>query len=183
MSADRQARERASLAAFWWAVGFTAMHVYWFAGGRVGFGDQADPLPGWPTSVGGWLFEVVVWTMFAAGLLVPIALIRSRGAGIPHRLLVSLAGAGAVVLLARGGSGLLDDVLRFGGLAQGGLTGLSDKEVLGSAHPSAYTELSTVGIDAIFMVGGLLFARVARLSGSGRSSADLTARPSGGAKA
>ena len=59
---------------------------------------------------------------------------------------------------ARGASGLLDDTLRFSGLAETGLTGLSDEQVLGTADPSAYTIWSTIGIDAFFTLGGLLFA-------------------------
>ena len=93
--------------------------------------------------------------MFAAGLVVPLAVARGRG---PRRLLVGLLWAGAAALAARGLAGLADDALRFGGLAERGLTGLSDEEVLGTAHPSAYTIWSTVGIDAFFAFGGALFA-------------------------
>jgi hypothetical protein len=73
---------------------------------------------------------------------------------------------GAVVLLARGGSGLVDDAVRFSGLYDGGLTGLSTKDVLDSAHPTTYTKLSTVCVDGIFLLGGLLFAYAARLARS-----------------
>ena len=62
---------------------------------------------------------------------------------------------GCAVLVARGGSGLLDDGLRFTGLADGGLTGLTNEDVLGSAHPSTNTIVSTLAIDSIFLVGGL----------------------------
>ena len=72
---------------------------------------------------------------------------------------------GCAVLVARGGSGLLDDGLRFTGLADGGLTGLTNEDVLGSAHPSTNTIVSTLAIDSIFLVGGLL-GYAARLSGS-----------------
>ena len=100
--------------------------------------------------------------MFAAGLAVPLAVIRDVG---PRRLLAGLLWAGAAVLVARGVAGLADDALRFSGLAETGLTGLGDEEVLGAADPSAYTIWSTVGLDAFFAAGGLLFARAARHAG------------------
>ena len=70
--------------------------------------------------------------------------------------------AGAAVLTARGIIGVVDDALRFTGLVETGLSGLSDEQVLGTAHPSAYTIWSTIGIDAFFAAGGLLFGRAAR---------------------
>jgi hypothetical protein len=100
--------------------------------------------------------------MFAAGLAVPLAVIRDLGT---RRLLAGLLWAGAAVLGARGVAGLADDALRFSGLAETGLTGLSDAEVLGAADPSPYTIWSTVGLDAFFLAGGLLFGRAARHAG------------------
>jgi hypothetical protein len=164
-SSRPRATAYATKAAFWWAVAFTALHVYWFLGGRVGFGDQPDPLPGWPSSLGGWVYTIGVWGIFAAGLVVPIAFTTSWGGRFPRRLLVWLMWTGGAVLLLRGGVGWVDDVLRFGGLVDGGLTGLSSKEVFGSAHPSAYTRLSTVAIDSIFVSGGIIFGYAATLGG------------------
>src|SRR5215208_6884154 len=37
---------------FYWTVAFIALHGYWALGGRVGFGDQVDPLPDTASSVG-----------------------------------------------------------------------------------------------------------------------------------
>ncbi len=158
------AATKAATVALVWTLAFIALHVYWFMGGRVGFGDQTDPLPGWPWSVGGWIFSVVVDGMWIAGLVVPSALAWPWGRRLPHRLLVRLMWVGAIVLLARGGAGFVDDALRFSGLYGGGLTGLSTKDVLGSAHPSTYTKLSTVALDSIFFTGGVLFGRAARLA-------------------
>ena len=129
-------------------------------------GDQPDPLPGAPSSLGDWIFSFVVGAMFAAGLAVPSALARPWGRPPPRRLLLWSMWIGCAVLVARGGSGLLDDGLRFTGLADGGLTGLTNEDVLGSAHPSTNTIVSTLAIDSIFLVGGLLFGYAARLSGS-----------------
>ena len=75
--------------------------------------------------------------------------------------------AGAAVLAARGVVGLVDDGLRFSGVLETGLSGLSDQEVLGTADPSAYTIWSTIGLDAFFVAGGLLFARAARRAPAG----------------
>jgi Protein of unknown function (DUF3995) len=161
-----RATARAANAAFVWTLAFIALHVYWYLGGRVGFGDQADPLPGAPSSLGDWIFTVVVAAMFVAGLAVPLALARPWGRRLPRRLLVWSMWIGCAVLVARGGFGLLDDILRFSGLADGGLTGLSNEEVLDSAHPSTSTIVSTVAIDSIFVAGGLFFGYAARLAGS-----------------
>ena len=139
--------------AFAWTALFIVWHGYWALGGDFGFGDQEAGFPD-----AGPLFAVTVAAMFAAGLAVPYAVMRGAG---PRRLLAWLLWAGAAVLAARGLSGLLDDALRFTGLAETGLTGLSDEAVLGSADPSAYTIWSTVGIDAFFLAGGLLFGRAA----------------------
>jgi hypothetical protein len=116
--------------------------------------------------VGAWIFTVVTGGMFAAGFAVPSALASQWGRRLPRRLLVRMMWAGAIVLLLRGGSGLVDDVVRFSGLYGGGLTGLSTRDVLNSAHPSTHTKLSTVAIDSIFFVGGVLFGRSARLARS-----------------
>jgi hypothetical protein len=108
--------------------------------------------------------------MFAAGLAVPSAFTRPWGRRVPRRLLVWSMWIGCAVLIARGGSGLVDDLLRFTGLLDGGLTGLSNQDVLDSAHPSTYTMLSTLAIDSIFLTGGLLFGHAARLGGSAAST-------------
>ena len=73
---------------------------------------------------------------------------------------------GCAVLTARGAAGLLDDLLRFSGLADSGLTGMTNEQVLDTGHPSASTIWSTVAIDTIFLAGGLLFGYTGRLAGS-----------------
>jgi hypothetical protein len=140
--------------AFAWTAFFIAWHGYWALGGDFGYGDQESGFPD-----AGLLFTAAVAAMFAAGLAVPLAVIRDVG---PRRLLAGLLWAGAAVLGARGVAGLADNALRFSGLAETGLTGLSDQDVLGTADPSAYTIWSTVGLDAFFLAGGVLFGRAAR---------------------
>lgn len=159
----------ASRAAVWastWAWAFLALHVYWAFGGRFGFGDQTDPIPATTSTVTGWVWTLGVLVMFAAGPVVPLALVRPWGRRLPRRLLLVLMWIGAAVLLIRGGLGLLDGLLRVLGVA-GGLTRLSYEETLGSAHPTAYTLWSSTAIDVVFVVGGVLFARAAALSHRG----------------
>jgi len=152
------ARTAARLA-FAWTLIFSIWHGYWALGGDFGFGDAEAGIPDTTSTVAGWIFTVVVSGMFAAGLAVPLAVARGTG---PRRLLVALLWAGGAVLAARGSVGLLDDVLRFGGLVETGLSGLSDEQVLGTGDPSAYTIWSTVGLDGYFLFGGLLFGLAAR---------------------
>lgn len=154
---DRRAR-RAALHAFAWTAAFIAWHGYWALGGDFGFGDQQSAFPDTTSSSTGWIFTIGVVGMFVAGLAVPLALVRGVGR---RRLLVGLMWAGAVVLAARGLSGLVDDALRFTGLVETGLSGLSDEQVLGTARPSAHTIWSTIGIDVFFAAGALLFGRAA----------------------
>jgi hypothetical protein len=150
---------RAALIAFAWTAVFIVWHAYWALGGDFGFGDRESAYPDTTSTVAGWTFTIAVVAMFAAGLAVPLAIARGVG---PRRLLAGVMWAGAAVLVLRGGIGLADDALRFTGVAETGLSGLSDAEVLGTADPSAYTIWSTVAIDAFFTAGGLLFGWAAR---------------------
>jgi len=151
----------AGYAAFAWTVVFVALHVYWFAGGRIGFGDAPDPIPDPPSSVAGLAFNVAVLAMFVAGLVVPLALVRPWGQRFPRRMLLVLAWLGSGVLAARGGAGIVDSLLLVAGVLPRGLTGLTYEQILGQAHPSAYTLWSGAAIDAYFLIGGVLFGAVA----------------------
>ena len=160
-------RRRRSPASLWWALGlaalFTAMHAYWYLGGTIGLGDAPDALPPLvPSSIAGWIFETVVVLMFAAGLGAPMALLRGTPDGKRRRLLVALMWTGAVILVARGGSGLLDDAVRQLDLSDGGISGLTYERTLGTPTPSTYTLISADAVDAYFLLGGALFARAAR---------------------
>jgi hypothetical protein len=112
--------------------------------------------------VGGWIVNVVVTLMFIAGLLVPTMLIWDIGPWVPRRILVAMLWVGCAVLLLRGGLGLLDGLVRYVGLFEGGLTGLSYEQTLGVAQPSTYTLWSGALIDAYFAIGGLAFGWSAR---------------------
>lgn len=173
-AARPRAAARAANTALAWVVTFTAVHLYWYLGGRVGFGDQSDPLPPAPSTVRDWIASIILWGMFAVGLAVPVAFTRPWGKPIPRRLIVWLMWVGALILLARGGAGLLDDLLRFTGLDDRGLTGLSTADVAASAHPTTYTKVSTIALDTVFLLGGLLFTRTAHLARTARTA---TAKP------
>ena len=160
-------RSYRSPASLWWALGwaalFTAMHAYWYLGGTIGLGDAPNALPPLvPSSIAGGIFEIAVVLMFAAGLGAPMALLRGTPDGKRRRLLVALMWTGAVILVARGGSGLLDDAVRQLGPSDGGITGLSYERTLGTPTPSTYTLISTDAVDANFLLGGALFTRAAR---------------------
>ena len=106
-------------------------------GGRVGFGDQTDPIPE-TSGVAGWTFSGLVWAMFAAGVTVPLALLRPWGLRISRSRARCFAVGRCCAPVARGASGLLDGLLRAVGVDHG-LTGMPYEESLGSAHPTQYT--------------------------------------------
>lgn len=136
---------------------FTAAHAYWYLGGSIGLGDAPDPLPGVPHSAPGWAFNGIVLVMFLVGMAAPLSMLRPWGERVPRRLLVITLWAGCAFLVLRGGSGLLDDLVRDLGISVHGITGLSYRQTLGEAHPSRYTLWSTAIIDAYFLLRGLLF--------------------------
>lgn len=165
LAAVRVGTRRPARALWWaltWAVLFTAMHAYWYLGGRVGFGDAPSPLPGRPSSLGAWIFTIVVALMFVIGIAAPIALLRDTGHRVLRRLLVASLWIGCLVLLARGVSGLIDSVVRSLGISSGGITGLSYQDILGTPHPSTYTLISGTAVDAYFLLGGILYGWAAR---------------------
>lgn len=153
---SRDSSIRAAAYALTWTLVFTAFHIYWFCGGRFGFGDATQPLPK-IESAGDAAFAIVVAAMFLVGIWLPAAIVTGRHPGLPSSLVVMCIGAGSVLLLLRGTAGLFDDALRETGLAAHGLTGLSDRQVTGDAHPTAYTLWSGVAMDAYFVLGGLLY--------------------------
>jgi Protein of unknown function (DUF3995) len=146
---------RIGYAAWIWVVVFTAFHVYWYAGGQIG---HPQPLPEASVDV----FNIVVGSMFVVGAVVPLAATYDWGRAIPRRALLAVLWAGAIVLLLRGGAGIVDETLRATGVAPNGLTGMSREQVSGSAHPSAHVLWSGRITDVYFAVGGVLFGIAAR---------------------
>jgi hypothetical protein len=64
---------------------------------------------------------------------------------------------GCVLLLLRGGAGILDDLTRATGLLPNGITGLSTKETTGTAALG----WSGWAIDTYFLAGGIIFGFLA----------------------
>lgn len=146
---------RVAVSALTWVVVFTAFHVYWFCGGRFGFGGATDALPS-VHSIGGAAYAAIVAGMITVGTWLPIQIFIGRHSRIPWSLVVGCIGAGSVLLLLRGTLGLFDQALRETGLAVHGLSGLSYEQTMGDAHPTAYTLWSGVFVDAYFVLGGML---------------------------
>ena len=166
---------RWAFAALAWAAVFAVAHGYWYLGGRVGLGDSPKALPDAPNSVATWMVTGLVGSLFFAGLAVPAALVWNLVPGVPRGVLVAAMWAGCVVLVIRGGFGLLDELVRDLGIADGGLTGLSYLQTLGIEHPSSYTLASTAVIDGYFLMGGVVFGQAARRH-MGQSRAPLLIR-------
>jgi RsiW-degrading membrane proteinase PrsW (M82 family) len=122
--------------AFVWVAVFIAFHVYWAFGGKIGFGDATQTQPK-ADSAAKWVFTILVGLTFLVGAIVPLAFYQDWGRRIPAWMLAWSCRIGAAILLLRGFSGVLDTSLRGTGLVCNGLTGLTYKEELGVAHPSA----------------------------------------------
>ncbi|GGW13126.1 hypothetical protein GCM10018980_76490 [Streptomyces capoamus] len=168
--------QRAAVASFLWALVFTAFHFYWFAGGRFGLGDGPEMIPETKTTAD-FVWASVITSMFVVGIVLPVALTRPWGYRIPRWITVCCLWTGAVLLVVRGGAGLLDTALRETGLADRGLTGLTYQEITGDAHPSLNTKVSGSCIDAYFVLGGLLYGRAALLHRRLGRAADLNETP------
>jgi hypothetical protein len=145
---------RIGYVAWLWVVVFTAFHVYWYAGGSIG---HPQPLPEATLDV----FGIVLGSMFVVGAVVPLAATHDWGRIFPRWALSAALWAGAIVLMLRGGAGLVDEILRVTDILPNGLTGMSREQVSGSAHPSAHVLWSGRVTDAYFALGGVLFGLAA----------------------
>ncbi len=171
-AADKRARRTISAAytALAWVVLFFSFHVYWYLGGSLASPGELPPLiPGTHSAAAGsaharvqlvaWIVEVPVDSAWPIGALVCLAIARGWARGRLARAINNLAWTGCVVLLLRGGSGLLDDVTRTTGLLPNGITGLSLKATTGHAH----LRWADWTIDAYFLAGGIIFWLLAAL--------------------
>jgi hypothetical protein len=147
---------RAAHVALGWVVVFVGFHIYWYLGGSFG---SPGRLPGWPHSLIGWAFSVLVDGAFALGLLVPWAISRGRALGRLAQPIGALAWLGGMVLLLRGGTGLVDDLTRVTGILPNGISRLSTQETTGTTDP--HVLWSGVAIDAYFLAGGMIFTWLA----------------------
>ncbi|MFC1431855.1 hypothetical protein ACEZDB_14500 [Streptacidiphilus sp. N1-3] len=155
--------KRASLttarAALGWVVVFLAWHVVWYA---TGLSAPTAAVHHGAARVLFYAFSVLVYLMVAIGIAVPLALAGPAwGRRIPRRLLLFLAWAGSALLLVRGLSGVADDLLRATGVLRDGLTGLTEAQSMGTAHPSWWAVFAGDATDALFLAGGLVFGLAA----------------------
>ncbi len=163
---DTRAR-RTALAAYTalgWVVLFFSFHVYWYLGGSLASpGDLPALVPGTHAAAAGsaharvqlvaWIVEVPVDSAWPIGALVCLAIARGWARGRLARATKVLVWIGCVVLLLRGGSGILDDATRATGLLPNGITGLSLQATTGHAH----LRWADWTIDAYFLAGGIIF--------------------------
>ena len=159
-SADIDARRTCRLAygALVWVGVFFAFHVYWYAGGS--FASPGE-LPGRPHTPAAWIFAVLVAGAFPVAAVMCLAIGRGWAPGRLAKPITALAWFGSFLLLLRGSAGVIDDLTRMTGLFHNGITGLSDAETTGVAHPSANLLWSGRAIDAYFLAGGVVFGLLA----------------------
>jgi hypothetical protein len=170
--ADKRARRTAYVAytALGWVVLFFSFHVYWYLGGSLASPGELPPLtPGTRSAATGsaqarvqlvaMIAEVPVDSAWPIGAWVCLAIARGWARGRLSRVTKALVWVGCVVLLLRGGSGILDDVTRATGLLPNGITGLSIKATTGHDH----LRWADWTIDAYFLTGGIIFGLLATL--------------------
>jgi hypothetical protein len=144
----------AAYTAFAWVLAFLAWHVVWVGTG-LAVPSAADHHGSARVVV--QVLGVVVLLMTAVGIVLPLALAQSWGRRIPRWILLTLAWAGCALLGSRGVLGVGDDLARATGLLPNGLTGLTAAQVMGTAHPSAWTVVAGYATDALFVLGGVAF--------------------------
>ncbi|HEX5087968.1 MAG TPA: DUF3995 domain-containing protein [Nocardioides sp.] len=163
---DPRGTTRAAYTALGWVVLFFAFHVYWYLGGSFASPGDLPPLNERPNrlethagvhSLVAWTVNLVVDGAWPLGALVCLALARGWARGRLARPTQALVGLGCVVLLLRGGAGILDDVTRATGLLPNGVTGLSLEDTTGHAH----LRWADWAIDGYFLAGGIIFLLLA----------------------
>ncbi len=145
---------RAAYTALGWAVLFFAFHVYWYLGGSFA---SPGKLPGLaPHSLGHWIFAVLEGPAWPVGVFVCLAIARGWANGRLAKPVAILVRLGAVILVLRGGPGVVDDLCRAGGVRTG-ISGISTKSATGTAHLT----WSWWAIDTYFLIGGMIFTWLA----------------------
>jgi hypothetical protein len=145
---------------------FFAFHIYWYLGGSFaspGTLPPMSPRTNHLESAAGmhafvaWTINTIVDAAWPLGALVCLVVARgwSRGRLVPA--VQGLVWVGCVLLVVRGGAGLVDDVARSTGLLTNGITGLSLQATTGHAH----LRWSDWAIDSWFLFGGIIFSGLA----------------------
>ncbi len=170
-TADNRPRHTsyAAYTALGWVVLFFAFHVYWYLGGSLASPGELPPLIPHSTAADSaaqarvllvaWIVEIPVDSAWPIGALVCLAIARGWARGRLARAAQTLLWVGCVVLLLRGGAGILDDVTRASGLLPNGITGLSLQDTTDHAH----LRWADWTIDAYFLAGGIIFWLLATL--------------------
>lgn len=121
-------------AAFVWSLCFAAPHTWWALGSPFGFPGGPANHRLWMTTWWRYTYDVVVILLSILGAIVALALLRTPSHTTSHRVFRTLAWIAGVILSVRGVAGLIVD---------------------GTGDPIWWPT---------FLVGGLLFVGVARLS-------------------
>ncbi|WP_345362940.1 DUF3995 domain-containing protein [Actinoallomurus liliacearum] len=153
-----RANRRTAYMAFAWVMVFLAWHVVWYITG-LEFPSASDQHGAGQVVV--QVFSLIVVLMVIVGALLPLALAQPWGRRVPRWMLLSAAWTGAVLLAARGVSGVGDDLVRVTGILPKGFTGLTTAQTLGTSHPSFWYLFANGATDVLFTVGGLAFALAA----------------------
>lgn len=154
-----QAAARAATA---WSVLFGVFHFYWALGGSLGLGDGAQAKAG---LTGGMLaYDLVVAVLCFVGAWVAHELGKAPAPRLllPRWMFLTMAWTATIALVARGGIGVADDILRSTGVLTNGLSGMTIQDVYGEPHPSTYTMWSMRVVDGFFVFGGLVFGTALR---------------------
>ncbi|MFB9832484.1 DUF3995 domain-containing protein [Actinoallomurus acaciae] len=153
-----RAGRRAAYTAFAWVMVFLAWHVVWYVTG-LQFPSASDRHGAGRVLV--QVFSLIIVVMVVVGALLPLALAQPWGRRVPRWMLLSAAWTGAVLLAARGVSGVGDDLVRVTGILPKGFTGLTTAQTLGTSHPSFWHLFASGATDVLFTAGGLAFALAA----------------------
>lgn len=152
-SDDDRSMARVAWVAFGWVIAFLGWHVVWYVTG-LGFPDPGDRSgTARADAYGG---QAVIIAMTVAGVLLPLAFGMRWGRRIPRWLLLAFGWTGFAVLAVRTIAGAVDTVLRLSGV-QGGLTGLTAEQVMGTADPRLWDWIAGYTTDALFAIGAITF--------------------------
>lgn len=156
---SRPAQPKPRYSAAWWALIFAAIHVYWAVGAVFGFGSDGDAANSAAGRGGFIAYDMFIVVLLLIGTAIGAVLLRPDWQRrFPRWMLRTGAWIATVLLLLRGGLGLIEDLLRVVGVLPHGFFGMTNQQIYGTPHPSAYTLWSLTVIEAYFLLGGILFA-------------------------
>jgi hypothetical protein len=148
-----RANKRSAGVAFVWVLTFLLWHVVWYATG-LGFPDPSDRTGAARTIA--YAAQAAILAMIVVGTVLPLALGMACGRRLPRRLLLTLGWIGFAVLAGRAVAGIADTALRLTGV-EGGLTGLTEEQVMGTASPGLWDWIAGYTTDALFAAGAVCF--------------------------